>query len=86
MAHHMSELPKPMAEEALREGFGATGKFPDGKLREEDEGEIKFGIAADLNSNRLIVNFGKSVASIGMTKEQAIGLAEMITKRAEELV
>lgn len=49
--------------------LGATGNFPDGKLNENDEGEIMVGITSA--EDRVILNFGKPVHWIGFTKEQA---------------
>lgn len=95
MAHHSSEIPQsimdmfPDREERnlqnelnkLREQFGATNKFPQGKLNEADEGEIAFGIATDKTSSKVIISFGKPIAWIGMDKSQALGLAETIIKK-----
>jgi len=64
--------------------FGATGKFPGGKLVEHDEGEILFGVA--IKDNTVIINFGKSIKWIGMNKEQAKELGELLIKKSEGLV
>jgi hypothetical protein len=60
---------------------GATGNFPDGKLKPDDEGEIK--IAITNKDSRVIIDFGKSIAWIGFTKEQAKSLAELLLKHSE---
>jgi hypothetical protein len=65
--------------------LGATGEYPDGKLHEDDEGEIKIAIAADPSNNVVIIDFGKSVNWLGMGKQEALGLADMIRKNAEKL-
>jgi hypothetical protein len=98
MAHHSS---KPFDEipEALREfydekyrsafggssDFGATGRFPQGKYTPQDEGEIAFGVAADKTAGKVIINFGKPTAWVGMDKEQALALAESLINKANEL-
>lgn len=62
--------------------FGATGKFPDGQLSPDDEGEIQFGIT---NANgQVIVNFGKPVAWLGMHPSQAMAIADALIKHAHE--
>lgn len=63
--------------------LGATGKFPDGKLHEDDEGEITMAIG--IHEGKVIIDFGKPVHWLGLPKEDALALAEMITKRANEL-
>ncbi len=62
--------------------FGSTGKYPDGKLNESDEGEIVFGVAADTNNNVVIINFGKPVMWLGLPQATAIQLAKLILKHA----
>lgn len=59
MGHHGSEYPyseeefkdefkdllkKANVDQAPKSALGATGKFPDGKLNKDDEGEIAIGI------------------------------------------
>ncbi len=61
--------------------FGATGKFPNGKLNENDEGEIRIGIRADSNGI-VTMNFGKPTAWIGFTKKQAYQIGELLIKDA----
>lgn len=65
--------------------FGATGEFPRGKLNEHDEGQIQMGFAMDPVKKVLIFNFGTPVAWFAMPKKEALELAEIIKKRAEEI-
>jgi hypothetical protein len=58
-----------MAEAMQQKKMGPTGKFPDGKLNDTDEGEIQVGIAEV--DGRVVMNFGKPIEWIGFTKEQA---------------
>ena len=55
------DLPLDMHQAVDR--FGATGEFPKGRVSEDDEGELRFGIRA--SSGKVIVDFGKQVASLG---------------------
>jgi hypothetical protein len=67
----------------LKSGLGATGNFPDGKLTEHDEGEIKIGITT--KDGKVVIDFGKPVHWIGFTKEQAVRIATSLLSKAESL-
>jgi hypothetical protein len=69
----------------MAKGFGPTGKFPEGRLNEADEGEIQFGVAADPKNNVVVLNFGKPVAWIGMPPENARQIALALLRKAGEL-
>lgn len=83
--------PKMTQEEARRllydgmEKLGATGRFPMGKLTAEDEGEIKFALAADPKTKTIILDFGKPVAWLGLPREDARKMANLILERVKEL-
>jgi hypothetical protein len=66
--------------------LGATNKFPQGKLNQNDEGEIMFAVAADKTQGKVLINFGKPVAWVGMDREQAIDLANSIRQKADDLL
>jgi hypothetical protein len=96
MSHHSSEeMPDAFRRELLKElgaqvapdalKIGATGEFPRGKLVEEDEGEIRVAIAADHKTQTVVIDFGKPVAWIGFTGEQAQQIADTLIKKAWEL-
>lgn len=65
--------------------LGATGEFPDGTIDRNDQGAIRIGIAADPATGKVLINFGTPVVWFGMTKQQALDLAESLTLRAREL-
>lgn len=67
------------------QGFGPTGKFPHGRLNEHDEGELRFGIAADPDAEIVILNFGTPVSSLGMPPDLAIKLAMSLIRNAQKL-
>lgn len=76
-------FPREILEQLKREpSFGATGKFPEGKLTPSDEGELQFGITN--NNGQVIVNFGKPVAWLGMQPQQAVALADALMRHATE--
>lgn len=92
MSHHgpMSEEMKQILKEQVRElGLGATGRFPDGKMVPEDQGEIKIsvGLANRLSGkpHSVIMHFGKEVAWIGFTAAQAREIAKTLVANADEL-
>jgi len=67
-----------------KEDIGATGKFPEGKLNKTDEGEIRFAVA--IENNKVVLYFGKPVAWLGCTKQQAMDIAKTIINKAQTLI
>lgn len=64
--------------------FGATGKFPDGKVaNRDDEGEIKFGISN--NGSEVLLDFGKPVAWLGISPALARQLSSLLIKHADQV-
>lgn len=63
--------------------FGATGEFPRGKFNADDEGALMMGVA--VKDRTVIVNFGKPVAWLGLDKQTALALADIIRKYAESI-
>jgi hypothetical protein len=59
------------------------GDYPDGKLNDEDEGALQFGIA-DQDGN-IIINFFKPVRWIAMPPEEAAKLAGVLIRRARKV-
>lgn len=58
-------------------------QYPAGKLNDSDEGrfELNVGISAD-NPQRVLIDFGRPVHWVGMTGDEAIGLAQLLVKHA----
>jgi len=82
MAHHNFDgLPNELRSMIL----GATGQYPHGQYNAHDEGEIRFAVAADTRAQRVLVDFGKPVHSLGLTGEQASELADLLHTKALEL-
>ena len=89
MNHDRNPLPPEMDEQLKKmfplekDGlFGATGRYPMGKLSQTDEGEIIFGVAH--TEGRVILDFGKPVHWVGMTPNQAIDLGNALLKHARK--
>lgn len=73
------------SEQPLPEGFlGATGRFPQGKLTPQDEGEIRFAVGE--KDEKVILDFGKATAWIGFEPEQAIQIAQIIQTHAYNII
>jgi hypothetical protein len=62
--------------------LGPTGKFPDGKLGEGDEGELQLAIGT--KDGKVVLSFGRPVSWIGMPPKEARKLAVFMMARANE--
>jgi len=84
MSHHSQEDQERILDELnqMNTVLGETGKFPDGELNKDDEGEIVFALA--VHNNRIIMHFGKSVAWVGMKPDEARSLAAVLELRADQ--
>ena len=60
---------------------GATGRYPQGKLNDTDEGELTMAITRDGDVIR--IGFGKPVAWLAMSPEEAVGLAQLLMQHAK---
>lgn len=80
MAHHSSSQFDGDIS-AFRDAFlGPTGKYPQGKLTPKDEGEIR--IAVGSKDGKVVMDFGKPTAWIGMDPEQADAIADSLREHA----
>jgi hypothetical protein len=64
----------------MDEKLGATGKFPEGKLNDDDEGELQASIRTE--GKNVIIDFGKPVAWLALPKEDAIASGMSLIKHA----
>lgn len=72
-------------DEVLRKAISKKNEdpscnFPEGKLTENDAGEIKIEIGSD--QGKVVVNFGKPIAWLGLDPKQARALAESLRKQS----
>lgn len=72
----MADFPKGRVER-----FGATGRHPRGKLNDDDEGELRLGITH--KGGKVILDFGKPVAWLGLDPSDARSLAAMLNQHAD---
>lgn len=70
--------------EAKELGLGATGRYPAGKLNEDDQGELRAAIGVE--GDKLTIHFGKPVTWLALTPEQALGLARVLTTNAARMI
>ena len=60
--------------------LGATGAFPDGKLNQTDEGELRMAVSS---TNGLVrIDFGKPTAWVAFSANQAKELAALLLRHA----
>lgn len=76
-----AEMSKRLAEQIENMRLGPTGRFPGGKLTSNDEGEIAFGVST--LKGKVVVAFGKPIASLGMSAKEARLLANSLRKNAD---
>lgn len=63
------------------ENLGATGEHPQGKLAPHDEGGLRYAVG--VMDGKVVLDFGKSVRSLGMDPDQAEQLAKTLRKKAK---
>ncbi len=65
--------------------LGKTGKFPDGKINKDDEGEIRILVGREKDKNLVVIRFGTPVAWLALKPNQAIAVGNMLIKHAKAL-
>jgi hypothetical protein len=68
---------------AFKRQLGATGDFPRGKLNADDEGGLMLAIT--VRDQTLHIEFGKPVAWLAMSCDEAIRFAELIIQRTQSM-
>jgi hypothetical protein len=72
---------RAIQQDATSLGLGPTGKYPDGQLNEDDQGQIR--IAIGQQNGKVVMSFGRPIAWIGFTKEEAKEIGTALIKSAE---
>lgn len=62
--------------------LGATGDYPQGKLDPTDEGGLALAISSDPARRKVRIDFGKAVAWIAFSPNDARALAMSLIERA----
>lgn len=76
MSHHSSK-PNPELSEAMRKLFG---EYPNGRMNADDSGAVAMQVGVE--EGRVVLRFPKPVAWMGMTGDEAMGLAQLLMKHA----
>lgn len=66
----------------LVDSLGATGRYPQGVLGDDDEGELRMGIAAI--DGRIVLAFGKRVTTLAWHPEALREICQQLLDKAEE--
>lgn len=88
MSHHSGDQDPKMKELfdkafGVDDSLGPTGRHPAGKLTDSDAGETMMRIATI--GERIIVDFAKPMAWLGLTVVEARGLADLLNKHADSI-
>lgn len=68
--------------EEIRKGLGPTGRFPEGQMSEDDEGELRVAIGSI--SGAVFIHFGdKPIKWVGFSPAQAKQIAAALVQHAE---
>lgn len=71
-----------LQEYATEGGLGATGQLPDGKVSEDDQGELRMAVG---NKNGdVFIDFGKPVTWVSFSPEQAEQLSALIESHSKD--
>lgn len=81
--HHGKDETERMKELARQLELGPTNHYPEGALNETDEGELKLAIG--IEDGKVVLNFGKPVAWIGLGWQQALALADRLGQMAAQV-
>lgn len=65
--------------------LGATGTYSDGKISEDDKGDLRIAIAADRSNKIVRIEFGTPTTWLGLPKESAKELADSLMSKAAQL-
>ena len=62
-----------------------TGKFPNGRLNNYDEGELAIAVTADQANGVIIIDFNKEIGWLGLKPEEAYSLSATLFQKAKEI-
>jgi hypothetical protein len=85
--HHGSPEEQAATRRMLDEFLGnAKPRFPDGKLSDDDQGELAFAIASDKVKNVVVIRFTKPVDWLGLDKRTTLLLANLLLEKSKEIL
>lgn len=62
----------------MKEQPGPTGKFPSGKLCNDDKGELKIEISIHDKDKVILINFGNPIGWVGLNPKLARDMAKAL--------
>jgi hypothetical protein len=65
--------------------IGPTGDYPAGSIGDHDEGGLNAALAVDQVNQRVVLDFGKPVAWLAMTRSDAMVFAQLLINKAKQL-
>lgn len=78
MSHHGDDpLQRKVMSEVMKR---LMGEYPDGRLNKDDQGAVAMAVGHE--NGRVVVRFPKQITWIGMTADEAVGLAEALIEHA----
>lgn len=84
--HGFSPQDEAAQQRLIDEIFGrAKLKWPRGQISNDDLGETAFGIATDTANKIIRIHFTKPITWIGLDKDSAIKLRDILTQKIGEL-
>jgi hypothetical protein len=84
MSHNGQNLEdiSPKFKELIEYQAKINKTFPHGKLNEQDEGALSFGVSSI--GDKVIIAFGEPTSWLGLTGDQAAELGVLLISRAKE--
>ena len=84
--HHGDGRQDELMERFIQQMDGKADRaYPNGRVGADDEGELAFAIAADPKHQIIRIEFNKSVDWLGLDKDSAESLRDMLTEKLMEL-
>jgi hypothetical protein len=74
-----------MEIEAQQLKLGATGAKPLPPVSRDDEGEIQLAVSGDALHRKVFLNFGKPIAWVGLTAEQAMDVGLSLIEQSRRI-
>ena len=84
--HHGDERYSELMKRFIEQAEGKSNRtYPNGRVGADDEGELAYAIAADPRHQIIRIEFNKSVDWLGLDKESAEALRDILTEKLMEL-
>ena len=84
--HHGDGRQSELMKRFVQQMDGKVNRaYPNGRVGADDEGELAFAIAADLEHQIIRIEFNKPVDWLGLDPSSAEALQDMLTEKLMEL-